>query len=73
MAISLNFKVRCFTNLNERVYIVGDVAELGGWKPLSGLSLSTSGDIYPFWVGQIDLPLEPCNINFLYVRLSYTL
>lgn len=44
------------TTINQYVYIVGSIPQLGSWNPDLAIRLSTSGDLglYPQWMGVID-------------------
>ena len=49
--LSLYFCVSCDrTSLGESVYIVGNIAQLGGWE--TGLKLATNADSFPEWKNQ---------------------
>ncbi|MFD8598192.1 CBM20 domain-containing protein [Kitasatospora sp. NPDC059646] len=50
------FHVNAATAYGQGVYVVGDIAELGGWNPAKAVSLSTDTGTYPTWTGSIPLP-----------------
>lgn len=44
-----------YTTWGESIRVRGDVDALGGWS--TGVALDTDGDLYPRWVGEVELPL----------------
>ncbi|GAA4833839.1 CBM20 domain-containing protein [Kitasatospora terrestris] len=50
------FHVNAATTYGQNVYVVGDIAELGGWNPAKAVALGTDTGSYPTWTGSIPLP-----------------
>ena len=50
------FNVRCFTNLDEQVYVVGDHPVLGDWDAMNAIKMKTGRDSYPIWSVDVELP-----------------
>lgn len=59
----VTFVIRSYTPFGQRLAIVGDDPLLGGWDPMRGIELTTSGGDYPIW--RISLTL-PANRRFEY-------
>lgn len=52
----VTFIVRCETGYGQRLRIVGDHVDLGGWDPLRGPELTTSNSDFPKWSLTMTLP-----------------
>ncbi|MEV6211595.1 CBM20 domain-containing protein [Kitasatospora sp. NPDC051914] len=50
------FAATATTVPGQNVYVIGDLAELGGWDPAKAVPLSTSYKVYPEWTGFTALP-----------------
>lgn len=65
----VTFNVRAVTTLDENVFVVGQLTELGNWSPASAKALSaskyTSSD--PLWSAAIDLPASTV-FEYKYIR-----
>jgi len=54
----LNFRIKCETHSGENVHVCGSLPGLGNWDPKGALKLKTDKDNYPFWNGQMEVPLH---------------
>lgn len=56
------------TPWREPIYVVGELPELGGGTPRSGIPLRTGNDIYPLWHGSVALPAD-AEFRYRYVAV----
>ena len=49
-------QVAASTNYGEEVYVCGSDPALGRWLPAQGVRLSTTREMYPQWIGRVELP-----------------
>lgn len=54
--VAVGYTVRAETEWGQNVYVVGDIAELGGWNPAAAVPLTTGAGTYPRWSGGGTLP-----------------
>ncbi|KAM3136796.1 hypothetical protein pb186bvf_011055 [Paramecium bursaria] len=59
MSARVSFRIKCLTQISQHVMICGSIAEFGNWNPQNGLMLVTHPDIYPTWMSQQDICVEP--------------
>ncbi|TDC75438.1 carbohydrate-binding module family 20 domain-containing protein [Streptomyces hainanensis] len=59
------FQVNATTQPGENIYVVGDLAQLGGWDPARAIRLSADG--YPVWRLNLALPAGT-TFQYKYVR-----
>ena len=53
----VTFNVKCGqTKIGDRVAILGNIDELGGWKVEQAILLETSAEIFPRWSIKLQLP-----------------
>lgn len=52
----VTFVIRCRTHFGQRLRIVGDDQEMGGWDPVRATELTTSVGDYPKWRLSLTLP-----------------
>ena len=45
----LKFKCSFSTSFNQKLYISGNIEELGNWKPEAAIELVTNSDTFPNW------------------------
>ncbi|MFJ1754893.1 carbohydrate-binding module family 20 domain-containing protein [Kitasatospora sp. NPDC088134] len=50
------FHANATTTYGQNLYLVGDLAELGGWDPAKAVPLTTDGTSYPVWTADLQLP-----------------
>ena len=50
------FNVRCYTNLDEDVSVVGSHPSLGEWDVKRAVKMVTDRTNYPIWFVNIDVP-----------------
>ena len=58
MSFTLEFAVTCETNFGEKVCVVGNLSQLGSWKPAFGLLLETDRKSYPLWTTTVPVPIK---------------
>jgi alpha-amylase len=51
---SITFKANATTIYGQNVYVVGSIADLGGWNTANAIALSSA--TYPVWAGTVTLP-----------------
>ncbi|WBB76040.1 alpha-amylase family glycosyl hydrolase [Micromonospora sp. WMMD1128] len=64
-AVATSFAVTATTTYGQNVFVVGDVAALGGWNPANAVALSPA--TYPVWRATVDLPPNTA-VAYKYVR-----
>ncbi|MFI5837565.1 carbohydrate-binding module family 20 domain-containing protein [Micromonospora sp. NPDC051300] len=64
-AVASSFAVTATTAYGQDVFVVGNVAALGGWNPANGFALSAA--TYPVWRGTVDLPPNTL-VEYKYVK-----
>lgn len=68
---SVLFKFKAKTSLGQHVRIIGDHPQLGSWNPEKALVLSTSSEIYPFWIANEELRVpKGWQLGFLFVEVA---
>ncbi len=69
LTLVTSFRIKCQTQLGDRVVVVGDCPELGSWQPDAGLPLVTSASTYPVYTsGTVDL--SSGFVSFKFVRMG---
>ncbi|KAK8890027.1 4-alpha-glucanotransferase dpe2 [Tritrichomonas musculus] len=65
----IHFRLRCFTNFGQELYIVGNIPELGVWDLTKAKQMYFEGHL-DFWDCIVRLPLTAANqqIKYKYVR-----
>ena len=64
-AVATSFAVTATTSYGQNVFVVGNVAALGGWDPAGGVALSPA--TYPVWRATVDLPPNTA-VEYKYVK-----
>ncbi|HEY1012502.1 MAG TPA: carbohydrate-binding module family 20 domain-containing protein [Herpetosiphonaceae bacterium] len=64
-SVAVAFTVNATTALGQNVYVVGNVAALGGWNTGAAVPLSSAG--YPSWSKTISLPANT-SIEYKYIK-----
>ncbi|WFE40809.1 carbohydrate-binding module family 20 domain-containing protein [Micromonospora sp. WMMD998] len=64
-AVATSFAVTATTTYGQNVFVVGNVAALGGWNPANAVALSPA--TYPIWRATVDLPPNTA-VEYKYVR-----
>lgn len=69
------FQIRASTQTGESIGLVGSIPELGLWDVKNCVRLRTSGDRYPLWWADVELPhspesAPPQKIEYKYVRFQ---
>ncbi len=54
--VAATFHVSATTTYGQNVYLVGNLAELGGWNAAAAIPLTTGAGSYPVWTGAVQLP-----------------
>jgi Starch binding domain len=54
----VTFVIRCRTDFGQRLRIVGDQTEMGGWDTVRATELTTSVGDYPKWRISLTLPVS---------------
>jgi hypothetical protein len=62
----VTFQIFVKTNYGEEVYVCGSDAALGRWMPGKGVKLSTTKDMYPQWVGRVDIASQASGARLKY-------
>lgn len=65
VTVATTFGVNATTVWGQNVYVVGNVAALGGWNTASAVPLSSAG--YPTWSGTINLPAS-ISVEYKYIK-----
>jgi len=63
--VAVTFKENATTYWGQNVYVVGNVAELGGWNTGQAILLSPAN--YPIWSGTVNLPANTL-IEYKYIK-----
>lgn len=61
------FKISAETSIEQHIRIVGDHPMLGNWNPALGLILTTTPNIYPFWISKNVIEIERGIHFFIYI------
>ncbi|MFI2710692.1 carbohydrate-binding module family 20 domain-containing protein [Micromonospora sp. NPDC018662] len=64
-AVATSFAVTATTAYGQNVFVVGNVAALGGWNPANAVALSPA--TYPVWRATVDLPPNTA-VEYKYVK-----
>ncbi|WP_458351660.1 carbohydrate-binding module family 20 domain-containing protein [Micromonospora schwarzwaldensis] len=64
-AVATSFAVTATTVYGQNVFVVGNVAALGGWNPAGAVALSPA--TYPVWRATVDLPPNTA-VEYKYVK-----
>ncbi|CAD8080260.1 unnamed protein product [Paramecium sonneborni] len=62
MSAQILFRVICPTQFTQTVLIVGNNPQLGDWNPQNGIKLITTPEMYPVWINELPLEVEPNQI-----------
>jgi glucoamylase len=67
--ILVTFNVNATTFFGENVYLIGNVSELGDWRPSDALPGSAAGytEERPLWTFEVELP-EKSKVEYAYLR-----
>lgn len=69
-AVDFTFKVNNKTSyFGEKLYVCGNIKELGSWDIKNAFNLSTDENLYPSWKGTIALPIDTY-IEFKFVSVG---
>ncbi|MGI5214520.1 carbohydrate-binding module family 20 domain-containing protein [Plantactinospora sp. CA-290183] len=63
--VATGFEVTATTAWGENVFVVGNVAALGGWNPANAVPLGSAS--YPVWRGTVNLPPNTA-VEYKYLR-----
>ncbi|MER7269859.1 carbohydrate-binding module family 20 domain-containing protein [Micromonospora sp. WMMD712] len=63
--VATSFHATVTTSYGQNVYVVGNVAALGGWNPANAVALSPAD--YPVWRATVDLPPNTA-VEYKYVK-----
>ncbi len=63
--VAASFNANVTTSYGQNVFVVGDVAELGGWDPAKAVALSPTS--YPVWKATVSLPAGTA-VSYKYVK-----
>ncbi|WP_084557909.1 carbohydrate-binding module family 20 domain-containing protein [Hamadaea tsunoensis] len=61
----VSFSAYATTVWGQNVYVVGDIAALGGWNTGSAVALSSAS--YPYWTGSVSLP-SGTSFQYKYIK-----
>ncbi|WP_248965058.1 carbohydrate-binding module family 20 domain-containing protein [Sphaerisporangium perillae] len=64
-SIATSFNANVTTTWGQNVFVVGNVAELGGWNPANSIALSSA--TYPIWRATVNLPANTA-IQYKYIK-----
>lgn len=68
--VDFTFKVNNKTSyFGEKLYVCGNIKELGNWDIKNGFNLTTDKNLYPSWKGTITLPIDTY-IEFKFVSVG---
>lgn len=71
--IPVTFYVKAETQMGEILRLVGSSAELGGWNPDSGVTLTTNAGLYPQWKATVHFKAPPGQRSHMDVQYKYIL
>ncbi|WP_433360249.1 carbohydrate-binding module family 20 domain-containing protein [Streptosporangium sp. CA-115845] len=63
--VATSFNANVTTSYGQNVFVVGDIAELGGWNPANAVALSSAG--YPVWKVTANLPANTA-VSYKYIK-----
>lgn len=65
----IHFRVRCFTQFGQHLYVSGSCESLGNWDPRKAVQLFYEGN-QDYWTGNVRIPLSnsPQTIEYKYFR-----
>lgn len=68
-SVQVTFNVLASTFVGQDIFVVGSVAELGGWDTSKGVPLSANSyrDDIPLWYGSVELS-EGTQLQYKYIR-----
>lgn len=68
--VNFTFKVNNKTSyFGEKLYVCGNIKELGSWDVKNAFNLTTDENLYPSWKGTITLPIDTY-IEFKFVSVG---
>ena len=66
--LQIKFKILCYTQFGENVYIVGNSYSLGNWDINKSIKLNTNCDSYPIWESNfIIFDSNNANLEYKYI------
>eukprot|EP00930_Biecheleria_cincta_P088737 TRINITY_DN77998_c0_g1_i1.p1 TRINITY_DN77998_c0_g1~~TRINITY_DN77998_c0_g1_i1.p1 ORF type:complete len:593 (+),score=81.33 TRINITY_DN77998_c0_g1_i1:42-1820(+) len=71
--IPVTFYVHAQTQMGEILRLVGSSAEIGEWKPDSGVVLTTNAGLYPQWKATVHFKAPPGQRSHMDVQYKYIL
>lgn len=64
------FQVTAQTKMGESIALLGSIPQLGEWHISNRILLQTSGERYPLWWVDVDIPYSDSKIEYKYLKLS---
>ena len=67
---TLSFRVRYNTILGQEVRVAGNIEELGSWELTKAIPMTTSPEMYPYWISTQDIT-GPVGMEMYYKYVIY--